>query len=108
MIYIKLVKSLSRKFELEREYGNILEIRIEKSIKSINHSQFIDDTLFFGGAYLIIVNMFKRIMDSFLEASGGAINKMKCQIVGWHTSTQVMLHISRILQLSLVEEWTFF
>jgi hypothetical protein len=74
----------------------------------MNHSQFTDDTLLLGGASIIIATRFKRILDSFLDASRGAVNNIKCQIYGWHTPTRVMQAIAQVFQFSLAENWASF
>jgi hypothetical protein len=43
-----MVEALSRKLEFEREFGWIQGISFMRGVKGINHSQFVDDTLFMG------------------------------------------------------------
>jgi hypothetical protein len=68
-----------------------------RGVKPLNHSQFSKDTLFLGEASQIIASHFKTILDSFLGASGGAVNHHKFQIMGWNTQMLVMQNISHIL-----------
>jgi hypothetical protein len=90
LLFIIVVDSLSIKLEKERENLNLPGLQIAQRVKNISHSQFLDETLFLGEASSIIVTEFKRIMDSFLDASGGEINNRKCQILRWNASTRTM------------------
>jgi len=74
----------------------------------MNHSQFVDDTLLLGGASVVIASIFKQMMESFLDASNGAINNRKCQIMVWNSRPRVMQSISRIFQIPLIDKWTSF
>jgi hypothetical protein len=103
-----MAESLNHKLEVEGVSNSFPGIRIVRGIKSINHSQFVDDTLLLGSASLIIVTIFKSILDSFLDVSGGLVNHKKHKIFGWHTNTYVMHMISRLLQFLLVENWAYF
>jgi hypothetical protein len=94
LLFIIVIESLSKKLEHERELGNLPRLQISRGVKNMNHSQFVDDTLFLGGASIIIASRFKSILDSFLDASGGAVNNIKSQIYGWHTSPRVMCAIA--------------
>jgi hypothetical protein len=51
-----------------------------RGVKSINHSQFTDDTLLLGGASVTIAKRFKDNLDLFTQASRGLINHLKSQI----------------------------
>jgi hypothetical protein len=83
-LYILLVDSLSRKLEVERRNGKLSGLRIERGVKEINHSQFIDDTLLLGAAIMCTTTHFQKTLNSFLPASGGKLNLLKCRIYGWH------------------------
>jgi hypothetical protein len=48
LLYTIMLKSLCMLLEYERNYGNLLRIKIARGVKSINHSHFVDDTLLFG------------------------------------------------------------
>jgi len=52
-------------------------INFARGVKGINHSQFVDDTLFLGDAKNIIAKIFKVILDFFLDASGGQVNNVE-------------------------------
>jgi hypothetical protein len=101
-------EALICKLEMECVLDILMGIRITRGTKSINHSQFPDDTLLIGGASLTISNKFKRILDTLMDTSRGGVNKGKCHIYDWHTNLQVLYHIPRTLQFLLVEEWSFF
>jgi hypothetical protein len=103
-----MADSLSKKLEAERINGNLLRIKIVRGVKSLNHSQFADDTLLLGGASIIISTRFNQVLESFLLTSEGAINYQKCQIFGWNANNQVMHSIYRTLQFSLSENWSSF
>lgn len=70
--------SLGRKLEHEREMGNLPGLQMVCGVKSLNHSQFADNTLFLGGASQIIATHFKVVLNSYLDASGGEVNHKKC------------------------------
>jgi hypothetical protein len=93
---------------LERLDGDLPYLQIGCGVKNINHSQFSYDTLWMGGASIIISSRFKMVMDSFLDASGGAMNNRKCQIMGWNISPKEMGVISRIFQFIVAEKWSSF
>jgi hypothetical protein len=71
---------MGHKLNQERQQKNILGIRIATGVRRINHSWFVDDTLLIGGASTIMARIFKKILDQFLEVSGGALNSAKCYI----------------------------
>ena len=48
-LYIIMVETLTRALEKQRKEINITRLRIEKRVKTINHSLFADDTLLLGG-----------------------------------------------------------
>lgn len=54
LLYIHMDESLSRKLEQEIVDGEILGLSIAINVKSLNHSQFVDDTLLFGGDSKVI------------------------------------------------------
>jgi hypothetical protein len=89
-----MVEALSRKLEHERVIGNLSGINIVRGVKIINHSQFTDDTILIGGACIIIASRFKLVLDFFISASRGKVNKQKSQFFGWNASTQLLQCIS--------------
>lgn len=73
--------SLSRYMELERKNGCLSDIVYTRGVKSINHSQFLDDILLFCGASTIISRRFKIVLDNFPDATRGLINSKKCKYI---------------------------
>jgi len=69
-----MVDSLSRQLEYERENGNLPGLQMARGVKNLNRYQFVDDTLLLGGASQIIAFRLKKVTNSFLDASGGAVN----------------------------------
>jgi hypothetical protein len=86
LLYIIMAETLGKKLEEERVAGNLPGLKIVRGVKNINHSQLANNILLLGGASLITAYRFKRILDVYLEGSGGAIYKIKCQIYGWHAN----------------------
>jgi hypothetical protein len=80
-----MVEAFRRKLEHERSVGNLPGLQIACGVKNLNHSQFADDTLFMGGASMTIASKFIVVLDSFLDASRGVVNKRKCHIMDWNT-----------------------
>lgn len=95
-----MAESLSRKLEVERIVGNLPGIKIVQGVKSLNHSQFADDTFLLGGASYIIDSRLKNEIDLFTAVLGGMINHYKSQVLGWNFKTQAIQVISRISQFS--------
>lgn len=50
--------------------------------KELNHLQVVDDTLLLSGAFVVIAERFKALLDIFINASGGCVNKHKSCIDG--------------------------
>jgi hypothetical protein len=98
-----MVDFLSRGFEYEQEIGNVPRLLMVQGAKPLNHSHFVDDTLFLREASQIIETRFKVVLDSFLDASGGAVNHRKCQIIVWNTRTLVLQNISCIFHFPYAE-----
>jgi hypothetical protein len=73
-------ESLNKSIECECTNGTIPRIKIAQGVKCINHSQFTDDTILLSGASKIMARRINKVMDTFLSASGGLLNKGKCQI----------------------------
>jgi hypothetical protein len=59
-LYITIANSLSRKVEMERLARNLPGIELVRGVKSINHSQFTNDTLLLGGESIIIIRRFNK------------------------------------------------
>lgn len=52
-------------------------INLVEGVKEINHAQFLDDTIFIGGASTIMVQRFKETLNTFYKVSGSKVNKEK-------------------------------
>jgi len=61
-LFIIMEDSLSINLEHNRQNVTITGIYFSRGIKSINHSQFVDDTIFLGGASCIIAKRIKKIL----------------------------------------------
>jgi len=77
-----MANSLSRRLEFERQINSLQGISIVQGTKKLNHSQVVDDTLLLSGAFVVIAERFKAILDIFINASGGCVNKHKSCIDG--------------------------
>jgi len=53
-LFILMAESFSSALDHKRQAGLITGIKYEDGVKNINHSQFADDTLLIGGAYVTI------------------------------------------------------
>lgn len=99
-----MAETLSRALEKQRKERNITGLIIAKGVKTINHSLFADDTLLLGGASTIIARRLKKILDEFLQVSGGLLNNTKCRIYGWNTPPRIMQRISQIMEIPTQEK----
>jgi hypothetical protein len=75
-----MVETLNKKLEHKGDLGNFPSLQITRGVNNLNHSQFTDDTLLLRGALVITATRFKRTLDSILDASGGDVNNVKCQV----------------------------
>jgi len=76
-LYMIMAYSLSRDLEKSRRERTLTGLHISYGVRSINHSLFVDDTLLMGGASCIITQRFKKVIDNFMEVSGGLLNNAK-------------------------------
>eukprot|EP00253_Pinus_taeda_P025433 PITA_25433 len=76
-LFIIMAETLSIHLEDLRLKREILGISIERGLKEINHSLFADDTVLIGGASSLMARRFKRVLDAFLQVSGGKLNNRK-------------------------------
>lgn len=83
-LYISMVESLSKNLEHCKRNGSITGIFFSKGVKSFNHSLFVDDTLFLGGAPCVVARRFKSILDIFLEVFGCLLNNSKSSVYIWN------------------------
>eukprot|EP00253_Pinus_taeda_P013228 PITA_13228 len=107
-LYIIMAETLSVHLENLRNKREITGICIERGIKEINHSLFADDTLLIGGASSLMARRFKRVLDAFLQVSGGKLNNRKCKIYTWNVPYQIQQRISQILDIPLQRNWSSF
>eukprot|EP00253_Pinus_taeda_P008659 PITA_08659 len=107
-LYIIMAETLSVHLENLRLKREIMGISIERGIKEINHSLFADDTLLIGGASSLMARRFKRVLDAFLQVSGGKLNNRKCKIYTWNVPYQIQQSISQILDIPLQRNWSSF
>jgi len=106
--YILLADSLSCKLEVERRTGKLPGLLITRWVQEINHSQFVDDTLLLGVATIRTASRFQKILSSFLIASGGKVNTLKCRIYGWHVPGHIKEQIARIFGFPIITTWNHF
>jgi hypothetical protein len=97
MLYVIMEESLNIRLEHERATGNIIGLKIERGVRRINNSQFVDDTLLLGGASQIMARYFKLVLDQYGEALRGVINKHKSHIYAWHAKESIMVRIAKIV-----------
>eukprot|EP00253_Pinus_taeda_P017813 PITA_17813 len=107
-LFILMAESLSKALDFNRRTGMITGIQIEQGAKNINHSQFADDTLLMGGASITIARRFKKILDQFMEYSGGKVNQVKSCIYGWSVSNLTIHSIASELGVSYKLNWSHF
>eukprot|EP00253_Pinus_taeda_P013957 PITA_13957 len=107
-LFILMAESLSKALDYNRRIGLITGIQFEQGTKNINHSQFADDTLLMGGASNTIARRFKKILDQFMDYSGGKVNQVKSCIYGWNATTHTIHSIANILGVSYKLDWSHF
>eukprot|EP00253_Pinus_taeda_P004040 PITA_04040 len=95
-LFILMAESFSQALDYNRRVGLITGIKIEQGAKNINHSQFADDTLLIGGASTTIARRFRKLLDQFMDYSGGKVNEAKSCIYGWNTTNQTIHSIASI------------
>ena len=67
-----------------------------------------DDTILLGGASPVIVEIFKKVISTFLKASDGKINIEKSKFYGWNFLPGNMARISRIMGFKGIIDWNSF
>ena len=78
---------------------DLIGIRMARGTKDINHAQFVDNTIFLGGASQLIAIRFKIEMDRFCQASRSKLNLRKSKIFSWNVKPREMNGISRTLEI---------
>eukprot|EP00253_Pinus_taeda_P032656 PITA_32656 len=107
-LFIIMAETLSIHLEDLRLKREIVGVSIERGLKEINHSLFADDTLLIGGASSLMARRFKRVLDAFLQASGGKLNNRKCKIYTWNVPPQIQQRISHNFDIPLQRNWSSF
>eukprot|EP00253_Pinus_taeda_P020426 PITA_20426 len=103
-----MAESFSQALDYNRRVGLITGIKIEQGAKNINHSQFADDTLLIGGASTTIARRFKKLLDQFMDYSGGKVNQAKSSIYGWNTANHIIHSIASIFGVPSRLTWNHF
>lgn len=57
-LYVIVADSLGRRLEFERSSSHLLGIKFSTGTRSINHGQFVDDTIWLVGASVLIGKRF--------------------------------------------------
>eukprot|EP00253_Pinus_taeda_P036022 PITA_36022 len=107
-LFILMAESFSQALDYNRRVGLITSIKIEQGAKNINHSQFADDTLLIGGASTTIARRFKKLLDQFMDYSGGKVNQAKSCIYGWNTANHIIHSIASIFGVPSKLTWNHF
>jgi hypothetical protein len=108
LLYVLMEKSLNKRLEWECANGTISGIKIAQGVNQINHSQFTNDTILLSGPSKFMSIRIKQVLDIFLSASGGLLNKIKIQIYVWNVSSHSNLGISQILGFAISIDWKTF
>lgn len=103
-----MAESLRKALDYNRRIGLITGIQFEQGTKNNNHSQFADDTLLMGGASITIARRFKKILDQFMDYSGGKVNQVKSCIYGWNATNHTIHSIASTLGVSYKLDWSHF
>lgn len=71
---------LSGKLGEEKNLRNLPSTKIVWGYKSLDHSQFANDTILLGGASTIIASKFENVLELFTSVLGGMINMKKFKL----------------------------
>ena len=99
---------MSKKLQALQNNNELRGLKIARGVKNANHSQFADDTILLGGASVIIAEIFKEVISTFLKDSDGKFNAAKTKIYGWNFPTRTMARIARILGYEATTNWNSF
>ena len=72
-LYILVADLLSRRLNRLKDEGNIPGISFVMGVQSINHVQFVDETILMGNASTQIMRRLKSSLDLFLKASSNEV-----------------------------------
>jgi hypothetical protein len=78
---------------------SLLGISIMRGVKAIILMQFTYYTLLIGEASIHINREFEVILNYYLDAFRGLVNKSKCIVYGWNTPAQTLAHIAKTLNI---------
>ena len=104
-LYILMEKYLSRKILAELDACSLPGIKIARGLDLTNHALCFDDSLFLGGASLIITQAFNEILQNFCLTSGALINKNKSVIYGWNVDHRSILRLAHSLGFPSFDKW---
>ena len=105
LLYALQASVLSFQLDKSLQQRSLIGLTISPRAKTINHAQFIDDTLLLGHAFLSTARSFKRELDAYTEISGSEISLRKSKIYGWNCSPYEMTDISRVLEMDGTIMW---
>ena len=88
--------------------GYLKGISIFQGVKEMDHSQFVNVTLLMGETSLNITSRFKKLLDKYMEASRGKINKAKSNTYNWNTPPLILQRKMRISKFSCTKYQTSF
>lgn len=108
LLFVLQASALSFLLNRKQTEQEIMGINIARGVKSINHALFADDTLLLGAASVVLANRFKEVVDDYCADSGSKLNKGKCQVYCWNTSTRLTQAISICLGFTASSTWTSF
>ena len=72
-------------------------ITVTKSLPNITHQQFADDTILPGKSDIFEALTLKKIINSYMEASGQKVNALKSEIFFINTSPNMEEQICKIV-----------
>eukprot|EP00253_Pinus_taeda_P033403 PITA_33403 len=96
-LFILAAEGLGRFFKKEQRERRIKGLKLWGSNIPITHQQFVDDIMLFCEATVKEVKGIKRILDTFMEASGMEVNKEKSCTFVFNTIDSVKAHLTRTL-----------
>eukprot|EP00253_Pinus_taeda_P025237 PITA_25237 len=96
-LFILAVEGLGRFLKKEQRERIIKGLKLWGSNIPITHQQFVDDIMLFCEATVKEVKGIKRILDTFMEASGMEVNKEKSCTFVFNSLDSVKAHLTRML-----------
>jgi len=108
LLYVLMAEALNKILKYEGRSISILGLKIERGVRGINHSQFVDHTLFLGGASKTLDKCFKLVLHQYVEVSGCIINEINSQIFAWNIRDSYLMRIANINQYPFSVEQNYF